>query len=83
MFKNEIIWKRGIPKGHAFTRFASSHDSIFFYSKGDVSRWNADASFKSYDLNELDEKTDEKYQARSQLQFPHSASLVKRWGVSK
>jgi site-specific DNA-methyltransferase (adenine-specific) len=64
MLKNELIWKRGVPKGHAFTRFASSHDSIFFYSKGDVPHWNANASFKSYDLDELDEKTDEKYQAR-------------------
>lgn len=64
MFKNEIIWKRGVPKGHAFTRFASSHDTIFFYSKSEVSCWNADAAFKSYDLENLDEKTDTKYQSK-------------------
>jgi len=32
-FKNEIIWKRSQPKGHAYTRFPSAHDVIFFYTK--------------------------------------------------
>jgi len=32
-FKNEIAWKRSHPKGHAFTRFATSHDVIFYYAK--------------------------------------------------
>jgi len=32
-FKNEIVWKRSHPKGHAFTRFATSHDVIFYYAK--------------------------------------------------
>ena len=41
-FKNEIIWKRSHPKGHAFTRFATTHDTIFYYAK-DMGRsiWNA------------------------------------------
>ena len=30
-FRNEIIWKRTQPKGHAYTRFPSSHDVILFY----------------------------------------------------
>lgn len=40
-FRNEIVWKRSHPKGHAFTRFATSHDVIFAYAK-DRSRttWN-------------------------------------------
>jgi site-specific DNA-methyltransferase (adenine-specific) len=40
-FRNEIVWKRSHPKGHAFTRFASNHDVILLYGK-DVSRaiWN-------------------------------------------
>src|SRR5579863_3045994 len=24
-FKNEIVWRRGTPRGHAYTRYASSH----------------------------------------------------------
>jgi site-specific DNA-methyltransferase (adenine-specific) len=32
-FRNEIVWKRSHPKGHAFTRFASSHDVILAYGK--------------------------------------------------
>ncbi|AFU60414.1 putative DNA methylase N-4/N-6 [Candidatus Nitrososphaera gargensis Ga9.2] len=27
-FRNEIIWRRSHPKGHAFTRFASNHDTL-------------------------------------------------------
>lgn len=34
-FRNEIIWKRSHPKGHAATRFSRSHDVIFFYSKSE------------------------------------------------
>jgi DNA modification methylase len=41
-YLNELIWQRTAPKGHAFTRFPSSHDVIFLYGKvhGDVT-WNA------------------------------------------
>ncbi len=63
-FKNEIIWRRGTPKGHAFTRFASSHDTILFSSKSPVTIWNHDSVFKSYVLDDLDEKTDAKYSTR-------------------
>ena len=40
-FRNEISWRRSHPKGHAFTRFATSHDVIFYYAR-DVKRavWN-------------------------------------------
>ena len=63
-FKNEIVWKRGTPRGHAFTRFASLHDLIFYYTKGDHTTWNADATLVKYDTDHLDEKTDEKYSLR-------------------
>lgn len=36
-FRNEIIWKRSQPKGHAATRFSRSHDVILFYSKSEKS----------------------------------------------
>jgi len=39
-FKNEIIWRRSQPKGHAYSRFPSAHDIIFFYSKGKSSFFN-------------------------------------------
>jgi site-specific DNA-methyltransferase (adenine-specific) len=34
-FRNEIIWKRSQPKGHAAVRFSRSHDVIFFYAKSE------------------------------------------------
>ncbi|MFQ6008549.1 MAG: DNA methyltransferase, partial [Candidatus Zixiibacteriota bacterium] len=46
-FKNEIIWKRSQPKGHAYTRFPSSHDVLFFYSKGKTSRF--ETQFRTHD----------------------------------
>src|SRR5262249_42554149 len=38
--RNEIIWKRQNAKGQAFTRFATNHDVILRYSKGDSWTWN-------------------------------------------
>lgn len=32
-FRNEIVWIRSYAKGLAFTRFASNHDTILFYTK--------------------------------------------------
>jgi site-specific DNA-methyltransferase (adenine-specific) len=46
-FKNEIIWRRADPKGHAFTRFPSTHDVILFYSKSTEIIWNA--QYRDYD----------------------------------
>ena len=60
-FKNEIVWRRGTPRGHAFTRYASSHDVIFYYTKGDITTWNPENAVVAYDIDDLDEKTDEKY----------------------
>lgn len=41
-FRNEIVWRRSHPKGLAFTRFATNHDTILAYGK-DATRavWNA------------------------------------------
>lgn len=40
-FRNEIVWRRSHPKGHAFTRFATTHDVIFYYAKEcDRAVWN-------------------------------------------
>jgi len=39
-FCNEIIWQRTGAKAHAYTRFSSSHDVIFFYAKSFEATWN-------------------------------------------
>jgi site-specific DNA-methyltransferase (adenine-specific) len=39
-FRNEIIWERSQPKGHTKLRFSRCHDTIFFYSKSEKSRFN-------------------------------------------
>ncbi len=46
-FRNEIIWERSQPKGHAKTRFSRCHDTIFFYSKSEKSLFNL--QFKEHD----------------------------------
>jgi len=63
-FKNEIIWRRGTPRGHAFTRYASLHDVIFYYARGEVAIWNAESAVVKYDIEDLEVKTDEKYSLR-------------------
>ena len=40
-FTNEISWVRTASKGHAFTRFSSSHDVIFYYRKSNAGVWTA------------------------------------------
>ena len=34
-FRNEIVWRRSQPKGHASIRFPRSHDVVFFYVKSE------------------------------------------------
>lgn len=40
-FRNEIVWQRSMPKGHAFTRFPSVHDIILSYGRSEQVLWNA------------------------------------------
>jgi len=40
-FRNEIIWQRTTPKGHAFTRFPSTHDVLLAYGRSDEMHWHA------------------------------------------
>ena len=39
-FRNEIVWRRQNSKGLAFTRFASNHDTLLYYSKSTARIWN-------------------------------------------
>jgi site-specific DNA-methyltransferase (adenine-specific) len=51
-FRNEIVWRRSHPKGHAFTRFASNHDTIIVYAK-DAKHVKWKMSYKDYDPEKL------------------------------
>ncbi|HMD86178.1 MAG TPA: DNA methyltransferase [Terriglobia bacterium] len=50
-FRNEIIWRRADPKGHAFTRFPSTHDIIFCFARGEHPTWHT--QYRNYDLDYL------------------------------
>lgn len=51
-FRNEIIWRRSHPKGHAFTRFATNHDVIFYFSKStNHAKWNP--IYREYDKENI------------------------------
>ena len=52
-YRNEIIWKRQNAKGLAFTRFASNHDVIFYYSKTKDFKWNP--QYKKHDEKYLED----------------------------
>lgn len=65
-FQNEIVWKRSDPKGHAFTRFPSTHDIIFFYSKGEPKIWNSqygnyDESYLKSHYSNVEQGTNRRY----------------------
>jgi len=61
-FQSEIIWRRTLAKGLAFTGFPNNHDSIFYYGGGDDIIFNR--PYIKYDLDSLDEKTSGKYSLR-------------------
>ena len=71
-FKNEIVWRRSHPKGHAFTRFASNHDVILVYAKDSAkTKWNS--QYADYETEKVEQQyslTDEngrRYQLTSLL----------------
>ncbi|MEQ1908310.1 MAG: site-specific DNA-methyltransferase [Vicinamibacterales bacterium] len=60
-FINEVVWKRTMAKALTSSQLPNNHDIIFSYSKTDGPVWNEDALFQPYDLDQLDEKTADKY----------------------
>lgn len=60
-FRNEIIWNRTGAKGLQSTRLARNHDVILSYAKTANAKWNNRAAFISYNEDDLDEKTRDKY----------------------
>lgn len=54
-FRNEIVWRRSHPKGHAFTRFATSHDVIFAFAKSsNQATWNP--VYREYDKENIEKQ---------------------------
>jgi len=51
-FRNEIIWKRADPKGHAFSRYPSTHDVLLYSAKGDATTWHT--QYRGYDPGYLE-----------------------------
>jgi site-specific DNA-methyltransferase (adenine-specific) len=65
-FRNESFWRRADPKGHAFTRYPSTHDIILFFGKGETITWNPqyrgyDADYISSHYSNVEKGTGRKY----------------------
>lgn len=60
-FSNEIIWQRTSAKSLATRRLPTNHDVILRYTGGSSPKWNAEAAYIPYDVNDLPEKTAKKY----------------------
>ena len=98
-FKNEIIWKRAQPKGHAYTRFPSSHDVIFFYTKGTKTIFNTqyrphDPTYVEKFYKYIDKDTGRRYRLdnlanpnkdRPNLtyEFPPGSGTIRVWRWTK
>lgn len=63
-FRNEIVWQRVLAKGNQSRKLPTNHDCILVYERTADVVWNPDAMFQQYDLDDLDEKTADKYSAR-------------------
>ena len=61
-FQCEIIWRRNLAKGLAFTSLPNNHDTIFYYGGGGKITFHP--PMNPYDEDNLDEKTAEKYSQR-------------------
>lgn len=94
-FRNEIVWLRTTPKGHAFTRFSSNHDVILFYGKSTDSTWHQlyvghrDEYIESH-YSQVEEGTGRHYQLTSLLnpnhdrpnltyEFPPGSGVTRVW----
>lgn len=51
-FRNEIIWRRADPKGHAFSRYPSTHDVLLYCAKGEAPTWHT--QYRGYDPDYLE-----------------------------
>ncbi len=86
-FTNEIIWRRTTPKGLAFSRYASNHDTILFYRKGAKATWSSQHIEYSNEYLERYNLIDERgrrFQATSLLNpNPNRPNLTYEFGGHK
>lgn len=94
-FRGEIVWERSSPKGHAFTRYPSTHDIILFYSKSSEATWHTQyiAHREEYiesHYNHIEPGTGRQYSLDSLInpnpdrpnltyEFPPGSGIVKVW----
>ena len=94
-FRNELIWLRTTPKGHAFTRFPSNHDVILFYGNGPEPTWHQlyldqREEYVESHYSQVEEGTGRHYQLTSLLnpnhdrpnltyEFPPGSGVVRVW----
>lgn len=84
-FRNEIIWQRSAPKGHAFTRFASAHDVVLAYGKSETTIWNPQFtgykdSYISSHYNHIESETGRRYRLDNCLNpNPDRPNLTYEW----
>jgi len=87
-FQNEIVWKRSTPRAHVYTRYPSTHDVIFFYSRSDTATWNPQYQPHTPEYIEkyyryVVEKTGRKYSLDSLINpNPDRPTLKYEWVVS-
>ena len=67
IFVNEIIWKRGNPRGNATRHFSYNTDTIFLYGKTDLYFFNPQygehrKEYLEKYYNQIDEKTGKRFQ---------------------
>jgi len=60
-FLNEVIWQRTTSKGLTTRRLPRNHDVILSYQLGENVTWNLQEAFRPYDVDNLDERTSNKY----------------------
>ncbi len=94
-FRNEIIWERSQPKGHATTRFSRAHDTIFYYSKSEKFHFNPqftehDPAYLEKFYRHVEPETGRRYTLDNLLnpnkerpnltyEFPPSSGTVRVW----
>ncbi len=98
-FRNEIVWRRSQPKGHASLRFPRSHDVIFFYARSEHTKLRKqyvehDPDYVDKFYRFVDEGTGRRYQLgdatnpnkdRPNLtyEFPPGSGIVRVWRWTK
>ena len=98
-FRNEIIWERSQPKGHATTRFSRAHDTIFYYSKSEKVVFNPqftehDPAYLERFYRHVEPETGRRYHLDNLLnpskerpnltyEFPPGSGTVRVWRWTK